>query len=124
VSEVRTALLVYVSTTEPREGQANGRNSLTTMNADEPDDFDDDDEDEDEDDDDSADKGEGGEHDDDDENGWEDDEDGDEPETWQVVDFPAGNCLDLRDFPAQPGWRRFGWFAWRRHFSSLAPVTG
>ena len=73
------------------------------MNADEPDDFDDDDEDEDEDDDDSADKGEGGEHDDDDENGWEDDEDGDEPETWQVVDFPAAYCLDWPDFPAQPG---------------------
>jgi hypothetical protein len=22
----------------------------------------------------------------------------------QVVDFPRANCLDWRDFPAQPGW--------------------
>ena len=79
------------------------------MSPDEPDDLDEDededDEDEDEDDDKDDDDGEDGDSDDDD--GWEDEEDGEEPETWQVVDFPAGNCLDWRDFPAQPGWRRF-----------------
>jgi hypothetical protein len=72
------------------------------MNADEPDDLDD----EDDDDDDVVDDGEGGEQ-EDDEDGWEDEDDDEEPETWQVVDFIAGNCLDWRDFPAQPGWRRF-----------------
>ena len=74
------------------------------MNADS--DVDDDLEDDDDDDDDADDK-------EDDEDDWADDEDSeddvddDEPETWQVVDFPAANCLDWPDFPAQPGWTSF-----------------
>ena len=98
---MRATLLVHVSSTEPRESQTDRRHGLTTMNLDEPDDLDDDDDDED-DDDSSRDDEDDGDADDDDED-WED-EDDEEPETWQVVDFPDGNCLDLRDFPAQPGW--------------------
>jgi hypothetical protein len=81
------------------------------MNADDVDDPDDEDEDEDDDEDDAP-----GDRDDDDtgdRDDWDDDEDSEgdgddeEPETWQVVDFPVANCLDWRDFPAQPGWERF-----------------
>jgi hypothetical protein len=79
------------------------------MNADDVDNGDDlEEEEEDDDEDDSP-----GERDDDDQDEWdddedsEDDEDEEEPETWQVVDFPVTNCLDWRDFPAQPGWTSF-----------------
>jgi len=75
---MRSPFLVHVSAAEPRESQANSRNGLTNMKADEPDDLDDD-----EDDDDFVDDEDDGKRDDDDE----DDEDGeedDEPETWQV----------------------------------------
>ncbi len=75
------------------------------------DDLDEDEDDEDEDDDDDKDdKDDDEDSDEDDDESDEDDEDDDEPETWQVspVDFPAANCLDWRDFSAQPGWNRFG----------------
>jgi hypothetical protein len=99
---MRATFLVHISSAEPRESQTDSRRGLTTMNLDEPDDLDDDDDDDD-DDDVRKDEEDGG-SDDDDEDGWEDEDDDEEPETWQVVDFPDGNCLDLRDFPAQPGW--------------------
>jgi hypothetical protein len=74
------------------------------MNTEGPDELDDDEDD----DDDFSDDEENGESEDDDEDDGEEDEEGDEePETWQVVDFPAANCLDWRDFPAQPGWTSF-----------------
>ena len=107
---MRTAFLVHLSSAEPRQSQTNRRHCLTTMNADDVDNPDDpDDEEDDDEDEDDEDETPGGTDDDDD---W-DDEDGDddpddeEPETWQVVDFPVTNCLDWRDFPAQPGWTSF-----------------
>jgi hypothetical protein len=87
------------------------------MNADEPDDLDDDENDDEDDDDRPDDEKEGGD-DDDEEDDWEDEEDDDEPETWQVVDFPAANCLDWPDFPAQPGWTSSAGRASRGTFSS------
>jgi hypothetical protein len=74
------------------------------MNDDDIDDPDETDDDEDDEDDVPGDKDDDDWADDEDQ---EDDEDDEEPETWQVVDFPAANCLDWRDFPAQPGWERF-----------------
>jgi hypothetical protein len=104
---MRPSFLVHVSAAEPRQSKADRRHSLTAMNVDDiddPDELDDDEDDEDD---------VPGKKDDDDQDDWsddedpEDDEDDEEPETWQVVDFPAANCLDWRDFPAQPGWKRF-----------------
>jgi hypothetical protein len=106
---MRAAFLVHVSSAEPRQSETNRWNDLTTMNADDVDNPDDPDDEEDDDEDDAP-----GDRDNDDENDdWdddedsEDDEDDEEPETWQVVDFPVTNCLDWRDFPAQPGWTSF-----------------
>ena len=112
---MRAAFLVHVSSSEQRQSETNRRNCLTIMNADDvdnPDDLDDeedDDEDEDEDDEDDspANRDEDDQDDWDDDEDSEDDEDEEEPETWQVVDFPVTNCLDWRDFPAQPGWTSF-----------------
>jgi hypothetical protein len=75
------------------------------MNTEGPDELEDD---EDDDDDFLEDEEDGEKEDDDEDDGEEEDEeDGEEPETWQVVDFPAANCLDWRDFPAQLGWASF-----------------
>jgi hypothetical protein len=96
---MRTTLLVHLSSAQPRENETDGRDRVTAMKADEPDDLDDD-----EDDDDFPDDEEGGgDGDDNEDDDSEDEEDDDEPETWQVVDFPAANCLDWPDFPAQLG---------------------
>jgi hypothetical protein len=111
---MRAAFLVHLSSAEPRQSQTDRGNCLTIMNTDDVDDADDPDDPDDEEDDDEDDEDDApGKRDDDDQDDWDDDEDSEEdeddeePETWQVVDFPAANCLDWRDFPAQPGWRRF-----------------
>jgi hypothetical protein len=83
---------------------------MNAENVDEPDDLDDDEDDEDDEDDqdDVPGKKEDNNEDEwDDDQDPEEDEDDEEPETWQVVDFPAVNCLDWPDFPAQPGWTSF-----------------
>jgi hypothetical protein len=77
---MRSPLLVHVSATESRKGQADRRYGLTAMNVDEPDDLDDLDDDAD---DDFLDDEEDDDKDDEDEDD-EEDEDEDEPETWQV----------------------------------------
>jgi hypothetical protein len=116
---MRPAFLVDLSSAQPRENQTDGWNRVTAMNADEPDDLDDD---EDEDDDDFPDDDEEGGNRDDEEDDWEEDEgdneEDDESETWQVVDFPRGNCLDWPGFPAQLGWIGSAGRASRGTFSS------
>src|SRR5215475_4171371 len=83
--EMRAAFLVYVSTAQSGEGQANGWYGLTTMNANEPDEPDELDDDNDEDDDDDFI--------DDDE-----DEEDEEPETWQVRSRALGRAVALPHF--------------------------
>src|SRR5262245_18148176 len=94
---MRSPFLVYVSAAESGEGQANRRNGLTNMNADEPDDLDDDDDEDDflDDEDDST-----GDDDDGDD---EEDEEDDEPETWQVTSGAGSFSIAGRDHRAPRG---------------------
>jgi hypothetical protein len=90
---MRAAFLVYVSTAQSGEGQADGWYGLTTMNANEPDELDDDNDEDDDDDfvDDDEDSG-----DDDEDDG--DDEEDEEPETWQVRSRALGRAVALPQF--------------------------
>src|SRR5215831_9260645 len=90
--EMRAAFLVYVSTAQSGEGQADGWHGLTTMNANEPNEPDVDDDDDDDDDDDFVDDDE--DSGDDDEDDGEDEED-EEPETWQVCSRALGRAVAL-----------------------------
>jgi hypothetical protein len=115
---MRPPFLVDVSSAEPREGQTDGWDRVTAMNADEPDNLDDDEDDDDFPPDDDDDDEEDGDREDDEDDDSEDEDDDDEPETWQVVDFPVANCLDWPDFPAQLGWISSAGRASRGTFSS------
>src|SRR5215471_14919038 len=93
--EMRAAFLVYVSTAQSGEGQADVWGGLTTMNANEPDEPDELDDDTDEDDDDDFVDDDEDSGDDDEDDGDEEDEEDDEPETWQVRSRALGRAVAL-----------------------------
>jgi len=94
--EMRAAFLVYVSTAQSGEGQADVWYGLTTMNANEPDEPDELDDDNDEDDDDDFVDDDEDSGDDDEDDG--DDEEDEEPETWQVRSRALGRAVALPQF--------------------------